>query len=422
MTTGAGRGENCEINPWAGPAGLFGLCLGLLAGIAAQWPAAAVALAAIACAFAGCLVVEGLPSAYAGYVHRPRAGGERGVAAWRIATKALGLLAMLALAVAVFRIFPFFRDSRLAADIALLLQPLPILLIGMVSLGYLVLCDRIMEDPDDTLHQIGLAVSMRPFRTDAALFALRGLAIKLFFLTLMWDSSVSGVAALSALAADPPPLTLPVIFAQATKLLFLIDAMLAALGYLATLRLFGWHLRATETSLAGWVSCLVCYPPFSTGLGNGFLVHWKGPDGYAILTEPGLFYVAWNVAITACLVIYVWATVAFGARFSNLTHRGIIRHGPYRFVRHPAYLAKNCAWWLIFLPGFMDSGLTDGLARAVMLACLSAIYWMRATAEERMLSQDPAYRDYCAEVDRRGLKAQLTRLSYSLRPRKRTGL
>ena len=31
------------------------------------------------------------------------------------------------------------------------------------------------------------------------------------------------------------------------------------------------------------------------------------------------------VALTA---IYAWATVAFGIRFSNLTHRGILTHGP----------------------------------------------------------------------------------------------
>ena len=31
----------------------------------------------------------------------------------------------------------------------------------------------------------------------------------------------------------------------------------------------------------------------------------------------------------ALLVVYVWATTAFGIRFSNLTHRGIFANGPY---------------------------------------------------------------------------------------------
>ena len=38
------------------------------------------------------------------------------------------------------------------------------------------------------------------------------------------------------------------------------------------------------------------------------------------------------VALTA---IYAWATVAFGFRFSNLTHRGILTHGPYALVAAP---------------------------------------------------------------------------------------
>src|SRR3546814_20885855 len=49
----------------------------------------------------------------------------------------------------------------------------------------------------------------------------------------------------------------------------------------------------------------------------------------------------WLVLLTA---IYAWATVAFGLRFSNLTHRGILTHGPYRWTRHPAYLSKNLFW------------------------------------------------------------------------------
>ena len=34
----------------------------------------------------------------------------------------------------------------------------------------------------------------------------------------------------------------------------------------------------------------------------------------------------------------------FSFRFSNLTHRGIITSGPYRFTKHPSYVSKNIAW------------------------------------------------------------------------------
>ena len=54
------------------------------------------------------------------------------------------------------------------------------------------------------------------------------------------------------------------------------------------------------------------------------------------------------------------------ARFSNLTHRGIITNGPYRYSKHPAYLAKNLSWWLVSMP-FMIT--VSPLANAALLRC-----------------------------------------------------
>jgi protein-S-isoprenylcysteine O-methyltransferase Ste14 len=53
---------------------------------------------------------------------------------------------------------------------------------------------------------------------------------------------------------------------------------------------------------------------------------------------------------------------------------------------------------LAAIPGFLASGLAEGLARAGMLAIVSLIYLLRALAEERMVSRDPAYRDYAENV------------------------
>jgi hypothetical protein len=61
---------------------------------------------------------------------------------------------------------------------------------------------------------------------------------------------------------------------------------------------------------------------------------------------------AWLVLLTG---IYAWATVAFGFRFSNLTHRGILTHGPYAWTKHPAYVSKNLFWWCAVLP-FLSVG------------------------------------------------------------------
>ncbi|MBY5360269.1 hypothetical protein HFO97_09870 [Rhizobium leguminosarum] len=85
-------------------------------------------------------------------------------------------------------------------------------------------------------------------------------------------------------------------------------------------------------------------------------------------------------------------------RFSNPTHRGIT-----------AYVSKNTSWCLFATPSFIASGLAEGLARAGMLAIVSLVYLLRARAEERLLSRDPAYRDYAENVAAHGLLATTKR-------------
>ena len=101
--------------------------------------------------------------------------------------------------------------------------------------------------------------------------------------------------------------------------------------------------------------------------------------------------------------VYAWATVAFGFRFSNLTHRGILTHGPYAWSKHPAYVSKNLFWWLSVLPFLAVSGNPADMARnTALLAGVTGIYYWRALTEERHLSSDPAYRDYAAWMDSNG--------------------
>ena len=86
--------------------------------------------------------------------------------------------------------------------------------------------------------------------------------------------------------------------------------------------------------------------------------------------------------------VYAWATVAFGLRFSNLTYRGVITHGPYRFTRHPAYLSKNLFWWSASLPFLVtDGGPVEAIRNVVGLSLVSAIYYWRARTEEPRISR-----------------------------------
>jgi protein-S-isoprenylcysteine O-methyltransferase Ste14 len=92
----------------------------------------------------------------------------------------------------------------------------------------------------------------------------------------------------------------------------------------------------------------------------------------------------------------------FGLRFSNLTHRGIISTGPYAYVRHPAYAAKNFSWWCVMFPvALYQAGAQKSAApllQVLGLVGLTFIYYMRARTEEKHLRKDPEYRAYMKKV------------------------
>jgi protein-S-isoprenylcysteine O-methyltransferase Ste14 len=72
-------------------------------------------------------------------------------------------------------------------------------------------------------------------------------------------------------------------------------------------------------------------------------------------------------------------------------HRGLVRGGPYQFVRHPMY-----AGYALSHVGILAMNPT-----ALNLACYllgDGLQVPRILAEERLLSRDPRYRDYQARV------------------------
>lgn len=169
-------------------------------------------------------------------------------------------------------------------------------------------------------------------------------------------------------------------------LIFAVDCGFALFGYASESRWLDNKTRSVEPTAFGWAVCLACYPPFNNVLGT-YLPLEKGLP--QITNENTLLVL--RGATVLLFAIYASATVAFGARFSNLTNRGIVSRGPYRFVRHPAYLCKCSAWWLEHIP-------TITIAKAVFLSMLCGVYALRAWTEERHLGVDPDYRAYKKKV------------------------
>jgi len=169
-------------------------------------------------------------------------------------------------------------------------------------------------------------------------------------------------------------------------LLILIDVGIFAFGYLVELPQLDNQIKSVEPTLLGWVVCLMCYPPI-----NSFSF---APVDIPLMDSWPAFTGFWRyfaLALVAMLwAIYTWATVALGPRSSNLTHRGVVRTGPYAYVRHPAYISKTFLWAI--------GGFFLGERGLIMCLGLIGVYWLRAWTEERHLSWDPDYIKYKKEV------------------------
>ncbi|MFC4313625.1 methyltransferase family protein [Steroidobacter flavus] len=189
------------------------------------------------------------------------------------------------------------------------------------------------------------------------------------------------------------------LFWAAFQLILFVDTLLFTIGYIIELPALGNRIRSVEPTFFGWFICLVCYPPF-----NDFtlrFVEWQSSDFPQFSND--FVHLAVNILVLLALALFSWASVALGFKASNLTNRGIVTHGPYAFVRHPGYAAKNLAWWFGALP-VIGTSLAAGQWRALTCSLLAlfgwtAIYALRALTEERhLLRSNNGYAEYARKV------------------------
>ena len=178
-----------------------------------------------------------------------------------------------------------------------------------------------------------------------------------------------------------------VLFPLLLSLLLIIDTAYFTFGYLVESNRLGNRVKSVDPTILGWIVALICYPPFNILVTNS--IGWYAND-HAFFYNSFLTF-AMRLLILSLMIIYVWASVALGAKASNLTNRGIVARGPYRYVRHPAYVSKNLVWWLTLLPILK-------LVAVLGMLVWSTIYYLRAVTEERHLRLDPDYKRYCQKV------------------------
>jgi protein-S-isoprenylcysteine O-methyltransferase Ste14 len=291
----------------------------------------------------------------------------------------------------------------------------------VLSIPYVLWLDRRLREPKDGAWHFGQLLIGRGDRADRAEVHhfLRAWAVKGFFTAFMfsilpgnWWDAIRGDWAV--IASSPVELAFWLI-----KIMFMVDVTFATVGYVLTMKPLDAHIRTANTYAAGWTAALLCYPPFIMMGDGGALDYHVGTagadawtfwlDGYPLLTA---IWGGWLVFLTG---VYAWATVAFGIRFSNLTHRGILTHGPYAWTKHPAYLSKNLFWICAVMPFLAPTGNpVDMIRNTVLIGFVAGVYYWRARTEERHLSADPAYVEYAEWMARNG---PIPRLIDKLKPR-----
>lgn len=276
----------------------------------------------------------------------------------------------------------------------------------VLSIPYVIWLDRYMVEPRDGAYAFGQLVvgTGGKLDRDEVQNHLRSWLVKGFFLAFML-SIVPGNFAEMVHLGTSDALAGPVELARfLIALLFVVDVAFATVGYMLTSKLLDAHIRTANPYMAGWVAALICYPPFLLMNSGGPLDYHPGTQDWSwwLAEHPLLLWIV-GAALVGLTAVYAWATVAFGLRFSNLTHRGILTHGPYRWTKHPAYVSKNLFWWLATLPFLVSNGsLTDMVRNTALLALVSGVYYWRAVTEERHLMADPDYVAYAAWMERNG--------------------
>ncbi len=336
----------------------------------------------------------------------------------RVFVKLVGLYGTFAILAALYWLIPEYHKELYQPCWEMLRLVVPTLCVA--ALPYFAWADARQREPEDAYYQAGAALLGQWSSLERAMLwqYILGWLVKGFFVPLMFIGVVRAVNLLRGVNFETLLMQFANTFNFTWELLFLVDTALAAIGYALTLRVLDAHIRSTEPTFFGWAAALICYEPFWSFFYGAFFTynadefywnHW--------LQDAPLLSLVWGTSILLLLLLYMLSHTAFGIRFSNLTHRGIITNGLYRYSKHPAYVAKNTLWWMVAVPFVVNHGVVDAVRDCLLLGVVNLIYYARARTEERHLSWDPVYVQYALAMNERSVFAALARVFPALRYR-----
>jgi len=215
--------------------------------------------------------------------------------------------------------------------------------------------------------------------------------VKFFYLPIMLNFMYANYNSLLHYSGSFPPFSIESFnnyyFSMMLPIIFFIDTLYFSFGYAFESKFLKNSVRSVEPTILGFAVAIICYPPFNQFV-NRYIVWY--PNNLAGFSSDSITFIV-RIILVLLLLIYLWATIALGTKCSNLTNRGIVSKGPYTYIRHPAYIAKNLMWWITVIP-------IMNWTVFFSLGIWTFIYYLRAITEERHLIMDKDYQKYCNKV------------------------
>lgn len=303
----------------------------------------------------------------------------------RVAVKVLGLLGTLGFLAFLYWVIPEYHKNEYQRYFIFLQYGVPWL--ALLAIPYFWWMDGRMKQPEDAYYQAGLLVMLQWKEVDVYLIGrhIRNWLVKAFFLPLMF--TYTGGNAQMIVRYDFANMNnFGAFFHYVNNLIFFADLIFACVGYVMTFRFLDAHIRSSEPTFRGWIVAVMCYQPLWQILFYGAYFDYNDNiDWGNWLGGMPSIYMFWGLMILTLEIIYASATVSLGYRFSNLTYRGLVTNGAYRFTKHPAYVTKNLSWWLISVPFISNGGIGEAITHCTLLFGVNLIYYLRAKTEENHL-------------------------------------
>ncbi|MBI3418938.1 MAG: hypothetical protein HY053_02235 [Proteobacteria bacterium] len=320
----------------------------------------------------------------------------------RAGLKMLGFFATLAFIGFLYWLFPEYRRAYYKNYFDMVWTILPF--IPPIFVVYFLYAEWRFPEYRDGCWQTAMLVLGRWHLIDWQKFTqhILGWIVKGFYLAIMFGDLAGSLAGFRYVQWNWDTVTFKQLFHTVFLAIVTLELVFVSAGYVFSSRLFNSQMRMVEKTLLGWTVALMCYGPFLSLTFTRYLgYHAPGVDWSSVMSNMPTLYYVWGSITLLLLVVHMWCDACFGLRFSNLTNRGIITNGCYRFCKHPAYIGKNIRWWMVNLP-FM-AGSIEGFRLSLLLLGVNLIYAIRCWAEEKMLSRDPDYQAYGLWMDKHGM-------------------